>query len=72
MSFCDYGDEYIIVSWIITITEAGQNDAAKQLNEWKKRVIFKNYAPFTNWISEINNILIDNGKYIDVVLAMYI
>ena len=71
MSFCDYSDAYMVVSGTITITGAGRNDAVKQLDERKKGVIFKNCVPFTECISEINNTLIDNGKYIDVVLAMY-
>ena len=33
--------------------------------------IFKNCAPFTDCISEINNTKIDNAKDIDVVMAMY-
>ena len=35
------------------------------------QVVFKNCAPFTNCISEINNIQIDNAKDIDVVMPMY-
>ena len=34
-------------------------------------IIFKNCAPFTNCISEINNIQIDNAKDIDIVMPMY-
>ena len=34
-------------------------------------IIFKNCAPFTNCISEINNIQIDNAKDIDIVTPMY-
>ena len=33
--------------------------------------MFKNCAPFTDCISEINNTQIDNAKYIDVVMPMY-
>ena len=36
-----------------------------------KKVIFKNCAPFTNCISEINNTQIDNAKDIDIVMPMY-
>ena len=36
-----------------------------------KKVIFKNRAPFTNCISEINNALVDNAKDIDIVMLMY-
>ena len=54
-SICDYGDAYILVKGTITITEAGDNAAAKQADERNKGVIFKNCAPFTNGKSEINN-----------------
>ena len=33
--------------------------------------MFKNCAPFTDFISEINNNQIDNAKYVDVVTPMY-
>ena len=36
-----------------------------------KKVIFKNCAPFTNCISEINNTQVDNAKDIDIVMPMY-
>ena len=36
------------------------------------QVVFKNCAPFTNCISKINNTQIDNVKYIDVVMPMFI
>ena len=36
-----------------------------------KGVIFKNYAPFSDCTSKINNTQIDNAKYIDVVMPMY-
>ena len=35
------------------------------------QVVFKNCAPFTNYISDINNAQIDNAKDIDVVMPMY-
>ena len=36
-----------------------------------KKVIFKNCAPFTNCISEINSTQIDNAKDIAIVMPMY-
>ena len=36
-----------------------------------KGVAFKNCAPFTNCISEINNTQGDNAKDIDIVMPMY-
>ena len=70
-SLCDYRDGYILASSTITITGAEGNHAAKQIDERSKGVIFKNCAPFTDWISEINNTQIDNVKYIDGVMPMY-
>ena len=70
-SLCNYGYAYILVSGTITITAAGADDAAKRLNERNKAVIFKNCAPFTDCISEINNTQTDNAKYRDVVMPMY-
>ena len=68
---CDYSDVYVLVSGAITITGAGDNDAARRLNGRNKGVTFKNCAPFTDCISEINNTQIDNAKYIHVVMPTY-
>ena len=59
------------VEGTITIAGAGDNAAAKQADERDKDVIFKNCAPFTNCISEINNTQVDNAKDIDIVIPMY-
>ena len=70
---CDYSHSYIPVSGTITIT-GGPNDATdanKRSDERNKGVIFKNCAPSTDCISEINNTQIDNGKYIDFLKPMY-
>ena len=70
-NLCDYADAYILVKGTITITGAGNDDAAKRLDERNKGVIFKNCAPFTKCISRINNTDIDNAKDIDIVMPMY-
>ena len=70
-SLCDYSDVYILVSGIIAITGAGADDAAKQLDERNKGVIFKICVPLTDCISEINNTQIDHAKYINVVMPVY-
>ena len=70
-SLCDYSDAYTLVSGTITITGAGNNDAARQLDERNKWVILKNYTSFTECIGEKNNTQIDHAKYIDVVMPMY-
>ena len=71
-NLCDYIDAYIPVSGSIKIAWAGDdNDDAKRADQGNKEVIFKNYIPFTDCISEINNTQIDNAKDIDVVMSMY-
>ena len=70
-SLCDYADAYILVKGIITITGAGDHDAARRADEINKDVIFKNCAPFTKCISKINDTEIDNIQDIDIVTPMY-
>ena len=36
-----------------------------------KVLALKNNAPFTNCISKINNVLIDNEEHLDAVIPMY-
>ena len=54
-NLCDYADVYILVKETIKIAGAGDDDAAKRLDERNKDVIIKNCAPFTKCISRINN-----------------
>ena len=67
-SLCDYSDAYIPVKGTITVNNTAAADAA--VNNSNKKGIFKNCAPFTNCISEINNIQIDNAKDIDIEMPM--
>ena len=68
-SLCDFSDAYILVKGTITVNNTAAAGAAA--NNTNKKVIFKNCAPFTNCISEINNTQIDNAKDIDIVMPMY-
>ena len=68
-SLCDYSDAYILVKGTITVNNTAAQGAAA--NNTNKKVIFKNCAPFTNCLSEINNTQIDNAKDIDIVMPMY-
>ena len=70
-SLCDYSDTYILVKGTITIAGARADAAARQADERDKGVAFKNCAPFTYCISEINNTQVDNAKDIDIVMPMY-
>ena len=68
-SLCDYSDAYILVKGTISVNNTAADGAAA--NNDDKEVIFKNCAPFTNCISEINNTQIDNAKDIDIIMPMY-
>ena len=50
---CDYSDAYILVTGTIKITGAGNDDAARQLDQRDKGVIFEYCMPFTDYINEI-------------------
>ena len=67
---CDYSDAYMLVKGTISVNNTAAQGAAVNNNN-NKKVIFKNCAPFTNCISEINNTQIDNAKDIDIVMPMY-
>ena len=66
---CDYSDAYILVKGNISVNKTAADDAAT--NNINKKVIFKNFAPFTDCISKINNTQVDNTKDIDIVMPMY-
>ena len=68
-SLCDYSDAYILVNGTINANSTAAADA--DANNTNKKVIFKNYALFTNCISEINNTQVDNARDIDTVIPMF-
>ena len=51
-SLCDYSDAYILVKGTIAVNDTAAPDA--NVNNTNKKVVFKNCAPFTNCINEIN------------------
>ena len=65
---CDFSDAYIVVKGVITVTKTNGRDFIDIRNRF---LAFKNNAPFTNCISKINNVLIDNAEDLDVVMSMY-
>ena len=52
-SLCDYSHPYILVKGTVAVNNTAAADT--NANNTNKYVIFKNCAPFTNCISEINN-----------------
>ena len=68
-SLCNYNDAYIHVRGTISVNNTAAEGTAANNNN--KEVIFKNCAPFTNCISEINNTQIENVKDLDIMIPMY-
>ena len=68
-NLCGCSNACIYVKASITVPSTTADDApVKNAN---KKVTFKNCSPFTNCISEINNIQLDDAQDIDVVMPMY-
>ena len=65
---CDFSDAYIVVKGTITLTKT---DGRRFIDIRNRFLAFKNNVPFTNCISKINNVLIDNAEDLDVVMPMY-
>ena len=68
-SLCDYSDAHILVKGNTTVNNTAAADA--DANNTNRKVIFKNCAPFTDCISEINNTQLDNTKYNVIVMPVY-
>ena len=64
----DFSDGYIVVKGTITLTK----DADRNFIYVRNRFLaFEDNAPLTNWISKINNVLIDNAEDLDVIMPMH-
>ena len=60
-SLRDYSDAYILVTGNITAKGGDANT----------KVAFKNCAPFTKCITEINETFIDDAEHINITMPMY-
>ena len=60
-NLCDYSDAYILVTGDITATGSGADT----------KVAFKNCAPFTKCITNINDEHVDGADNLDVIMSMY-
>ena len=65
---CDYSDAYIVVKGDITLTKTNGREIIDIRNRFSA---FKGNEPFTNCISKMNNVLIDNAEDLDIVMIMY-
>ena len=65
---CNFSDAYTVVKGTNPLTKLNVRGIIDIRNSF---LAFKNNAPFTNCISKINNVLIDNAEDLDVVMLMY-
>ena len=65
---CDFSDAYIVAKGDINFTKAANRRFIDERNSF---LALKNNAPFTNCISKINNVLIDNAEDLDIIMPMY-
>ena len=66
---CDYNDAYTHVKANITVSNTAT--VAAPVHNANIKVIFKNFAPFTSWINEINNTQVNDAQDIDILMPMY-
>ena len=63
---CDYSDAHIVVKGDNTLTKTNR----RIIDTRNRFLAFKNNVSFTNCISRINNVLIDNAEDLDIVMLM--
>ena len=68
-NLCDYSNAYILVNGTIKVLNTAAAGVA--VNNANKKLIFKNCAPFTDCITEINNTQVNDAQKIDLVILMY-
>ena len=66
LNLFDYSDAQILVKGNITVPHTASTGAA--VNNTIKKLISKNFASFTNCITEINNTQVNHAQNIDVVI----
>ena len=66
-SLHNYSEEYILVTETIKITGARADACARQADKRNKQA----FAPFTDCISQINNVQEDNVVDLDVVILVH-
>ena len=59
-SLCDYSDAYILVKVTITDIRVWENPAVIKAHRNNQQIL-KNWAPWTNCISQTNNTQADRG-----------
>ena len=66
----NYKNGYILVTGTITVAGAGASIEARANDRNNKKSILKNCEPFTDCVSKINTIQINNAEDLNVVLPL--
>ena len=67
-NLCDYSDTFILIKGTLTVQDTA--GASATVNNTNKKVIFKYCTPFTDWITKINNMQVDQAQKIDIIKPM--
>ena len=59
-NLCDFSGTYILFKGTITVPNMAAAGAA--VNNTNKKALFKNFAPFSDCITEINNTQVDDAQ----------
>ena len=68
-NLCDYSEVWRLPKGTITVPNTAAAGAG--VNNTNNKMIFKNSAPFTNCITEINQTQLDDAEDIFIVMPMY-
>ena len=66
-----YDQSYTFILVDGTVTVANTTVADTDASNTNKKALFKNCAPFTNCISEINNIQVGKAKDLNIVIPLH-
>ena len=61
-NLCDYSDTYILVTGEINVEDVAANT----------NVAFKNCAPFTRYVTHINNKHAETAESLDIIMPMFV
>ena len=70
-NLCDYSEAWRLAKGTITVPNTAAAGAGVNNNNNNNKIIFKNSAPFTNCITEINQTQVDDAEDIFIVMPMY-
>ena len=71
LRLCDYSDTCILVKGTIAVVGEEADTALIATYKTIKKLIYKNYSPSNDCISEINKTQAENANDLDVVMPMY-